>query len=146
MLLKILCSVRISSAAWKLPSTRPRYLCQETSSQKRWVWGPSVSRYLTQKELMLSCYDQNSIMYSLVFDVFIGFEALQYLQALLSYNSDIQANLLNSEIRRVVHRNLKKWRTPSSCPPGLRPGPTSFDTAMSFVAFVLCDRQFSPNT
>ena len=31
---------------------------------------------------------------------------LKYLQALLSYNSDIQAHLLNSEIRRVVHRNL----------------------------------------
>ena len=27
MLLKILCSAHISSAAWKLPSTRPRYLC-----------------------------------------------------------------------------------------------------------------------
>ena len=36
-----------------------------------------------------------------------AFEALKYLQALQRYNSDIQAHLLNSEIRQVVHRNLK---------------------------------------
>ena len=37
----------------------------------------------------------------------LAFEALKYLQALQRYNSDIQAHLLNSEIRQVVHRNLK---------------------------------------
>ena len=34
-----------------------------------------------------------------------AFEALKYLQALHSYNSDIQVHLLNSEIRQVVHHD-----------------------------------------
>ena len=44
-------------------------------------------------------------MYSPVFGISIAF--LKYLQALSSYSSDIQAHLLNSEIRQVVHPNLK---------------------------------------
>ena len=47
-------------------------------------------------------------MYSLVFGISIGFEALKHLQALSSYNSDIQAHLLNSEGSQLCKEGDRK--------------------------------------